>query len=370
MKKKETGQRRGFGFVTYADPSVVDKVIKDIHIINGKQVQIKRPIQKGALGTKVFKTKRIFVGGIPSRVSEDEFKDFFSQFGEVNEYQVMHDHTTGGFDDLLAKSNKVELAGAQVEIKRMPNKQIPLPTPLELQGDPGNAYDGYEDSYDGYHGDRFDYIGYRSSGSALHWGGAAGHSGHDGVEFGSYRGYHSAMELFGEEPFHEYLDHRGRGEFGLYEEYRRERSFEYSCRHGGREFGSGMEPYKGEPSFEYSGHQGGHECGRLKCHGGGVEPYWAEPPEYLRQVEGGHFGMYGGAMELYRDEPFHEYSSHSRGGLDRGYDVQHGYVSPSEIYGENGAGGGYRGGAGGPSLGYRDGEGGARRGRRYHPYAW
>lgn len=38
MKDRYTGQPRGFGFITYADPSVVDKVIEDNHIINGKQV--------------------------------------------------------------------------------------------------------------------------------------------------------------------------------------------------------------------------------------------------------------------------------------------------------------------------------------------
>lgn len=38
MKDKFTNQPRGFGFVTYANPSVVDKVIEDTHIINGKQV--------------------------------------------------------------------------------------------------------------------------------------------------------------------------------------------------------------------------------------------------------------------------------------------------------------------------------------------
>lgn len=36
MKDKYTSQPRGFGFITYADPFVVDKVIEDTHIINGK----------------------------------------------------------------------------------------------------------------------------------------------------------------------------------------------------------------------------------------------------------------------------------------------------------------------------------------------
>lgn len=40
MKDRYTGQPRGFGFITYADPSVVDKVIEDTHVINGKQVII------------------------------------------------------------------------------------------------------------------------------------------------------------------------------------------------------------------------------------------------------------------------------------------------------------------------------------------
>ncbi|KAH1248380.1 Heterogeneous nuclear ribonucleoprotein 1 [Glycine max] len=40
MKDRKTGQPRGFGFITYADPSVVDKVIEDPHIINGKQMNL------------------------------------------------------------------------------------------------------------------------------------------------------------------------------------------------------------------------------------------------------------------------------------------------------------------------------------------
>ncbi|GMN28418.1 hypothetical protein TIFTF001_002033 [Ficus carica] len=127
MKDRKTGQPRGFGFVTYADPSVVDKVIQDNHIINGKQVEIKRTIPRGAGGSKDFKTKKIFVGGIPTTVNEDEFRDFFSQFGEVKEHQSMRDHATSrsrgfGFitfeteqsvDDLLAKGNKLDMAGSQ-----------------------------------------------------------------------------------------------------------------------------------------------------------------------------------------------------------------------------------------------------------------
>lgn len=38
MKDRHTGRPRGFGFITYADPTVVDTVIAENHTINDKQV--------------------------------------------------------------------------------------------------------------------------------------------------------------------------------------------------------------------------------------------------------------------------------------------------------------------------------------------
>ncbi|KAG6690027.1 hypothetical protein I3842_11G203000 [Carya illinoinensis] len=132
MRDRYTNQPRGFGFVTYADPSVVDKVIEDTHIINGKQVEIKRTIPKGQGQSKDFKTKKIFVGGIPSSVTEEEFKNFFSKYGEVVEHQIIRDHETQrsrgfGFiifdsdevvDEILSNGNMIEMAGTQVSLFR------------------------------------------------------------------------------------------------------------------------------------------------------------------------------------------------------------------------------------------------------------
>jgi heterogeneous nuclear ribonucleoprotein A1/A3 len=38
MKDRFTQKPRGFGFITYDDPSVVDIVIEDIHTFHGKEV--------------------------------------------------------------------------------------------------------------------------------------------------------------------------------------------------------------------------------------------------------------------------------------------------------------------------------------------
>ncbi|RWV98084.1 hypothetical protein GW17_00039091 [Ensete ventricosum] len=133
MRDRNTNKPRGFGFITFDDPSVVDKVIEDTHAINGKtvSVEIKRTIPKGAAPLKDFKTRKIFVGGIPTSLTEDEFKDFFSQFGKVDDHEIIRDHTTNrsrgfGFivfesekvvDDLLAKKgNMIDLAGSQVSL--------------------------------------------------------------------------------------------------------------------------------------------------------------------------------------------------------------------------------------------------------------
>ncbi|KAF8010936.1 hypothetical protein BT93_J1539 [Corymbia citriodora subsp. variegata] len=316
MRDRKTGQPRGFGFVTYADPSVVDKVIEETHIINGKQVEIKRTIPKGAAGSKDFKTKKIFVGGIPTAVTEDEFKDFFTQFGEVKEHQIMRDHSTNrsrgfGFitfeselavDDLLAKGNRLELAGAQVEIKKAePKKPNAPPAPSKRYSDSRPAYgSGYGDAHGGYGGGYGGggFGGYRTGGT--YGGRASGYGGYGAGEFGGYGGYAA-----------------GGG--------------------GGGGGGSGMGAYRGDPSMGYASRYGGGGGG-----GGSLS----------RGYDFG--GAYGGPGESYG-----------------GYGGGAGAGGVGGSYGgggyDAGLGGGYGGGSGSGFYGSRGGYGGAGSGR-YHPY--
>ncbi|OWM74929.1 hypothetical protein CDL15_Pgr021280 [Punica granatum] len=334
MKDRKTGHPRGFGFVTYADPSVVDKVIEDTHIINGKQVEIKRTIPKGAGGSEDFKTKKIFVGGIPGTVTEDEFKDFFSQFGEVKDHQIMKDHSTNrsrgfGFitfeteeavDELLAQGNRLELAGSQVEVKKAEPKRPNAPPPSSRRfSSSRSSYGGdVSDSYGGYGG-------YRSGGGA--YGGRAS----------AYGGYGGGAEFGG--------GYGGYGGGGMGGPYRGDQSMGYSSRYGG-------------------GLNRGYNFGG--SYGGGGDGYGG----YGGSSGGGYgAGGYGGSADG-------GYGSGSGGSYGSGAGGAYGgsYDSGFEGGGEYGGGGGnsYYGGrgsgyGGGSSGGGGSGFGGSA-GGRYHPY--
>ncbi|KAJ7539569.1 hypothetical protein O6H91_08G019300 [Diphasiastrum complanatum] len=188
MKDRDTGHPRGFGFVTYADPSICDIVLKDSHIIDGRTVDVKRSVpRENMAAVKGPKTKKIFVGGIPPSVTEDEFKNHFAQYGKVVEHQIMQYHSTGrsrgfGFitfdteqavEDILSQGTMHEFAGKQVELKKAEPKK-------STQESGGGVYSGSRDTYGGLGGaGAYSNGSYRSGGS---YSGIRG--GSYGVEYG------------------------------------------------------------------------------------------------------------------------------------------------------------------------------------------
>ncbi|KAJ8773946.1 hypothetical protein K2173_009377 [Erythroxylum novogranatense] len=129
-----SGRSRGFGFVTFADPAVADEVLKADHVIDGKMVDVKRTVPREDMGNNgvIPSSNKIFVGGIPSSLTEDELREHFSLYGIVVEHQIMVDRQTGrsrGFGFVTFKNEDAvkqtfsagrihELGGKQVEIKK------------------------------------------------------------------------------------------------------------------------------------------------------------------------------------------------------------------------------------------------------------
>ncbi|ORY03023.1 RNA-binding domain-containing protein [Basidiobolus meristosporus CBS 931.73] len=91
MRDSATGRSRGFGFLTFVDPAVVDEILKSEHYLDGKLVDPKRAVPRD----EQEKTEKIFVGGVAPEVHEDEFRAFFEQFGKVIDATLMTDRETG-----------------------------------------------------------------------------------------------------------------------------------------------------------------------------------------------------------------------------------------------------------------------------------
>ncbi|XP_076954427.1 uncharacterized protein LOC143628839 [Bidens hawaiensis] len=154
MKDRTTGRARGFGFIIFSDPTVAERVVKDKHIIDGRTVEAKKAVPRDDQQTVnrtsiasvpgspgLIRTKKIFVGGLASTVTETDFKHYFDQFGSTTDAVVMYDHNTQrprgfGFitykleesvDKVLHKTFH-ELNGKMVEVKRaVPKESSPGP---------------------------------------------------------------------------------------------------------------------------------------------------------------------------------------------------------------------------------------------------
>ncbi|XVE80481.1 hypothetical protein DITRI_Ditri14bG0143300 [Diplodiscus trichospermus] len=149
MRDRVTGRARGFGFVVFADPAVAERVIMDKHMIDGRTVEAKKAVPRddqhilnrnisGITGSPgPGRTKKIFVGGLASTVTEGDFKNYFDQFGTITDVVVMYDHNTQrprGFGFITYDSEEAvdrvlhktfhELNGKLVEVKRAVPKEL------------------------------------------------------------------------------------------------------------------------------------------------------------------------------------------------------------------------------------------------------
>lgn len=120
MRDKFTQQSRGFGFITFVDSTVAERVLRENMELDGRRIDPKLAVPRGedpasrgggrgggggGGGGGRFssdyggpsapaRTTKIFVGGVTPETTSEELKDYFAQFGEVAEAQIMVDHTT------------------------------------------------------------------------------------------------------------------------------------------------------------------------------------------------------------------------------------------------------------------------------------
>jgi len=170
---KETGDSRGFAFLTFADVLIVERVLGE-YMFDGQTIQARRATRRARPAEK-HKGKgrgsnftsgegedentdanhtgqnpgssssglvagKIFVGGLHHSLNEKTLREYFERFGEIANAIILYDQTTKnsrgfGFvtfreessaDKLLNHPGSHELGGKVVEVKRAtPRKDTP-----------------------------------------------------------------------------------------------------------------------------------------------------------------------------------------------------------------------------------------------------
>ncbi|KAG4033754.1 hypothetical protein MFRU_004g02570 [Monilinia fructicola] len=126
MRDGTSGRSRGFGFLTFKDARTVNIVMVKEHYLDGKIIDPKRAIPRD----EQERTSKIFVGGVSQDATEQDFKEYFMQFGRVVDATLMMDKDTGrprGFGFVTFDSEAaveacldapLEIHGKPIEVKK------------------------------------------------------------------------------------------------------------------------------------------------------------------------------------------------------------------------------------------------------------
>ena len=169
VMRDKFGISRGFGFVAFDPPSVAQTVLSQIHIIEGRTIEIKQAVKHDRVFSRqlapgatplpsngvvvpgaspvpadkdgaIFVPRQVYVGGLPFSVTDAEVREYFNQFGPVVSANLKYDFGQNppkfrgfGFvnfvedesvERALENYSSHQLGGKWIEVKRSKHSHV------------------------------------------------------------------------------------------------------------------------------------------------------------------------------------------------------------------------------------------------------
>ncbi|TXG59967.1 hypothetical protein EZV62_014540 [Acer yangbiense] len=185
IRDRSTGNGRGFGFVTFTESTMADKALRfghqHGHLMLGKKVfilfiflffiyllfpascmkfvDVKRALPRLSTGyisngngnNQTWTTNKIFVGGLPDELTNEEFRSYFEDFGTVTDAVVIFEKYTcrpRGFGFITFDSHDVAQKVLDQSSYELKNKKVHV-----KRAEPKEVNDKYMSVYDVYNTD-------------------------------------------------------------------------------------------------------------------------------------------------------------------------------------------------------------------------
>lgn len=160
----ENKKPSGFGFITVADQAVAELILNTRHLIGKSSIDVKPALDRQAAKQKeeTDRRKKIFVGGLPKNLPDEELKRYFDQYAVVQKCYVVKDPSTAktrgfgfviftsveGCSKALAAPGPHVIQGQEVHIKPAVNKDddYPYPNQIPPQSSPSLHQDAESDA--------------------------------------------------------------------------------------------------------------------------------------------------------------------------------------------------------------------------------